>query len=199
MKRIVISLLLAASSVASSASAATIVYTSQASYLAALGGSAQTEDFADTTLVPGLSITSTAGNIASGRFNDRVVLGEATTSFTFGSAINGFGAIFDETPGGFGEGLDFLIDGTSLVTSLSGAASGTFLGFISDSPFTSVLIRGGTSSGTAETYNLDDLTFGTSVVSAAPEPTTWALMLVGFGVVGFAIRRRRTMPGLTLA
>jgi len=199
VKRIVISLLLAASSVASSASAATIVYTSQASYLAALGGSAQTEDFADTTLVPGLSITSTAGNIASGRFNDRVVLGEATTSFTFGSAINGFGAIFDETPGGFGEGLDFLIDGTSLVTSLSGAASGTFLGFISDSPFTSVLIRGGTSSGTAETYNLDDLTFGTSVVSAAPEPTTWALMLVGFGVVGFAIRRRRTMPGLTLA
>lgn len=26
---------------------------------------------------------------------------------------------------------------------------------------------------------------------AVPEPTTWALMLAGFGMVGFAMRRRR--------
>ena len=27
--------------------------------------------------------------------------------------------------------------------------------------------------------------------AAAPEPTTWALMILGFGIIGFAMRRRR--------
>ena len=31
--------------------------------------------------------------------------------------------------------------------------------------------------------------------AAVPEPSTWAMMLLGFGAVGFAMRRRRT-PGL---
>mgnify|MGYP002780877905 CR=1 FL=1 len=30
------------------------------------------------------------------------------------------------------------------------------------------------------------------VVNAVPEPGTWAMMLLGFGAVGFAMRRRRT-------
>lgn len=30
--------------------------------------------------------------------------------------------------------------------------------------------------------------------SAAPEPTTWAMMIVGFGVVGGAIRRKSALP-----
>lgn len=29
-------------------------------------------------------------------------------------------------------------------------------------------------------------------ISAAPEPATWALMILGFGAVGYALRRRRT-------
>jgi hypothetical protein len=29
------------------------------------------------------------------------------------------------------------------------------------------------------------------IVAAAPEPGTWAMMLIGFGAVGFAMRRRR--------
>ena len=32
----------------------------------------------------------------------------------------------------------------------------------------------------------------TSVAAAVPEPGTWALMLVGFGAVGFSMRRRRS-------
>lgn len=33
------------------------------------------------------------------------------------------------------------------------------------------------------------------VVSALPEPATWAMMLIGFGAVGYAVRRRRTPAG----
>ena len=41
-------------------------------------------------------------------------------------------------------------------------------------------------------FALDDISLGTrSVVNAVPEPTTWAMMLTGFAMTGFAIRRRR--------
>ncbi len=32
---------------------------------------------------------------------------------------------------------------------------------------------------------------GTVSMSAVPEPTTWAMMLIGFGVVGYSLRRRK--------
>ena len=33
---------------------------------------------------------------------------------------------------------------------------------------------------------------GTVTINAVPEPGTWAMMLLGFGAAGFAMRRRRT-------
>lgn len=53
-------------------------------------------------------------------------------------------------------------------------ASTTFTGTITGLSIT----RGGTDTGF-------------SFVSAIPEPSTWALMLAGFGMVGYALRRRR--------
>jgi hypothetical protein len=38
----------------------------------------------------------------------------------------------------------------------------------------------------------DELTI-TQVAGAVPEPASWAMMLVGFAGIGFALRRRRTM------
>jgi hypothetical protein len=35
----------------------------------------------------------------------------------------------------------------------------------------------------------DDFTYDLS--SAAPEPATWMMMILGFGAVGFAVRRRK--------
>lgn len=40
---------------------------------------------------------------------------------------------------------------------------------------------------------IDNLTVtGTKLASAVPEPATWAMMILGFGMAGAALRRRRT-------
>jgi hypothetical protein len=51
-----------------------------------------------------------------------------------------------------------------------------------------------TAGGTALIPGLGAVAFGSG--GAIPEPTSWALMLVGFGGVGAAMRRRRTQVGL---
>ena len=40
-------------------------------------------------------------------------------------------------------------------------------------------------------FGIDDINFGTD--SVVPEPATWAMLITGFGLVGFAARRRRTL------
>lgn len=45
------------------------------------------------------------------------------------------------------------------------------------------------STGAVGNFTLDDISFGPSV-SAAPEPASWAMMILGFGVIGVALRRR---------
>jgi hypothetical protein len=35
---------------------------------------------------------------------------------------------------------------------------------------------------------VDDLQYGLSATSSVPEPTTWAMLLVGFGAIGFMLR-----------
>ncbi|WP_374649678.1 PEPxxWA-CTERM sorting domain-containing protein [Rhizorhabdus sp.] len=62
-----------------------------------------------------------------------------------------------------------------------------FFNFASDSAFNRVqLIQNGGGG-----FEFDDLTVGTSVVSTAPEPATWAMFLMGFGLVGGFLRQRR--------
>jgi PEP-CTERM motif len=53
--------------------------------------------------------------------------------------------------------------------------------------------------GVANQIVFDDITFGsvTPGPGAVPEPATWAMMLVGFGVVGGSIRLRRRKSSLS--
>uniref|UniRef100_UPI00286B0922 PEPxxWA-CTERM sorting domain-containing protein n=1 Tax=Phenylobacterium sp. TaxID=1871053 RepID=UPI00286B0922 len=39
----------------------------------------------------------------------------------------------------------------------------------------------------------DNTGFVTASISAVPEPVTWTMMILGFGLAGSALRRRRAM------
>jgi len=45
--------------------------------------------------------------------------------------------------------------------------------------------------GNSGNWVMDDLTYTTGVTAAVPEPTAWALMILGFGAAGAALRSRR--------
>ena len=49
----------------------------------------------------------------------------------------------------------------------------------------------------AATLVLDDVSFGDVSSSAVPEPTSWAMMIIGFGLAGGALRRRRDLACAT--
>ena len=44
--------------------------------------------------------------------------------------------------------------------------------------------------GTANQTGFDDITFGSAVAGAVPEPTTWMLMLMGMAGIGYSMRRK---------
>jgi hypothetical protein len=45
---------------------------------------------------------------------------------------------------------------------------------------------------TSPDINSDAVNFALAPTSGVPEPATWAMMLFGFGAIGFWLRRRRT-------
>lgn len=45
--------------------------------------------------------------------------------------------------------------------------------------------------GTANQTGYDNITFGSAFAGGVPEPATWALLVMGFGAMGAAMRRRR--------
>jgi hypothetical protein len=104
----------------------------------------------------------------------------------FGGNVWGFGGYFFPTDvtGNYTPGSVILtaIDGTVLTYNLADATTGSFLGFVSDTPLTSVVL--GTDGG-------DYWPTANNVVLAVPEPATYGMLLAGLGLVGAAARRRR--------
>lgn len=185
-----VSTVLALVAASSAANAAFNSYTDQASWASAVGVPALLETFDDGTADGFAVSTLGAGHsfsIASGRMNDRVTRSGATsTTLTFDAAITSFGANWDLSPGGQGQGLQIFVDG-ALAGTIANTFTGGFYGFVSTQAFSSLTIVAGQQGGSAETYNLDNARFA----AAVPEPEGLALLLAGLGVVGFAARRRQ--------
>jgi len=205
---------LAGVSATSAASASVTFYYDPISWGAAVGGSIITEDFSGSLTpapgvltAPGLSVTTVNGQITNSSssfgnaWSDSVVPSLATTTWHFASGTNAFAGSWDLAgPGGPGTGIALYLDGT-LVT---GITPGTFIdnnygngffGLVSNTPFYSVEERAGPQAGVAETYDLALLSFA----GAVPEPSTWAMMILGFAGVGFMAYRRRNQAALRIA
>ena len=80
-----------------------------------------------------------------------------------------------------------IINSISPTISTSGQ---NFFGFLADSstPISSITIT----SGTARISSIGQFRIGgvSRAVGAVPEPATWGMMLIGFGLIGGAMRRR---------
>ena len=110
-------------------------------------------------------------------------------------------------------GLDFttLFNSTTATFALSNGTTATapntvtignapeFIGFVSSDPFTSLTFSVPVCDVTAEcqSWVVADVV---NAVAALPEPSTWAMIIVGFAGVGFvAYRRKRTGSALVVA
>jgi hypothetical protein len=71
-----------------------------------------------------------------------------------------------------------------------------FLGFISTDPFNAITLTVPTD---ASWVVSDFTTNAQALTSAIPEPSTWAMMLLGFAGVGFMAYRRKSKPVLMAA
>lgn len=176
---------------ASTPSHSAVVFYNDATAFAAALQSANTESFDDSVLLPELSFASNTGNVNNGVFNDRVTPNGIPTVFSFSSGINAFGGNFDLSAGGAGMGIQLsLSTGEIISQEVLRTSTGGFFGFISDNLFTSVTLNTGTQMDCcAETYTLDNLTFGTQAVSSVPVPA--AAWLFGSALMSFVGMSRR--------
>lgn len=187
---------------AASASAQITVYTDRNAFLAAVGGyGVDTYDDLDIDLYDSpfarnagaYSYTASApgglygaGSGADGWLSTNVD-SDGIVFSNFAPGVTGFGGYFfgSDVLGSFLPGGTLLFsasNGTTLNYTLSNATTSSFLGFVSSSPLSSVTL----SSGGDYWVTANDVTLAMPV----PEPETYAMMLLGLGVVGWMRRRR---------
>lgn len=198
----------------SNANAAITIYTDQASFLAAVSAPA-TDTFQDLSIVGATSApmtravgaygyqasVSTTSFYGAGTSADHwLSTNTATDAISFGDftgGVFGVGGNFfgSNISGGFAAGGVVLTatdaDGTVSHT-ISNAATSSFLGFVSTSGVTGMTLAAIQPNNSTFLWpTADNLTLGGQVVSAVPEPATWAMMIVGFGAVGSMVRTSR--------
>ncbi len=119
------------------------------------------------------------------------VLGGGQADIMFGSAVSGFsfdwGSIdaYNTLTLFTTDGSETIIPGSSFITPANGdqVAPGTN-GLFSATGTDGTQFLGFRLNSSQNSFEIDN-------VAAVPEPATWAMMLFGFGAVGFGMRRRR--------
>jgi hypothetical protein len=180
------------------------------SWASAARGQVVQEHFDQAALGNGLSIVEVGSGhgwgVWGGAYDDRVVGDSSYTVFSFATAVTGFGATWDLSPAGLGQGLLLLVNGLAVSREIPNDIAGGFFGVTSATPFDSVVIFGGSQGGIAESYRMDDLVFalpGDGVfdpvlpppdigtpTAPVPEPQTYLLMLLGLVAIGFVVSGR---------
>lgn len=195
--------LAAAPLVGGNASAATMTYTNQATFNAATSG--DTLYGFPFTGSPSLTPSYTNGpvtftsnklfgfNDAYGKpyISDDNAGGSSSNTFTIASTTSALGLFLGSAFGG--ATYSYIVNGVAGSITVPALNSTTFLGFTSTSGPVSVAfnVAGGSGDGVANSeLDVPQFIAGNAITGAAPEPATWAMMLLGFGGIGVAMRRR---------
>ena len=192
-------------------------YTSQASFLAAISNvGVDTFDDLDVTTYPSplnrsagaYSYTASVGPDSSdffGAANENSldiwlssnVQTDTITFSNFTAGVRGVGGFFFGTdPEGFFTSAASITitatDASGISTQLLlNPSTSSFLGFVSTGALTSLTVAVTSGGSTQHVFpTINDLTLGTAVAAAVPEPETYALMLGGLGLLGWMARRR---------
>jgi hypothetical protein len=179
-------------------------YTSASSWLAAVGSSTTTEDFASSILTTGLSATFGPNAFIGGgvlTVNGQLLTFPTPSVLTFSPGVTGFGGTFDLTPGGDGGGLNLLVTFSNATTADVIIPGGTpqfngFFGVVSNGvTISSVTLRGASFTGNGESFTLDNLQYTTGTgtggggpSTGVPEPSTLLLSALGLGGLAFLKR-----------
>ena len=138
------------------------------------------------------------GNVLSNNSGDNANINAALTALGYGGPVISYGAL----PSG------------SIITPLNGAPAVNFPGLFNGTLFLGVHYGGGQGGGQTTFYrvnasNLDIIGLNLSASSTAtvlaqvaasvPEPASWALMLAGFGAIGYTLRRGKRQTKLSFA
>jgi hypothetical protein len=152
-------------------------------------------------------------NDGAGRFpvSGSQYLNASTSNFSlsFSNPISAFG-FFGTDVGDFGGQLSLTLTGSNGVTQIvvphtigsGGSTSGSDLYFGFDdltNTYTSITFD---NPSTVDVFAFDNLSIGSlqQVTPSVPEPSTWAMMLLGFAGIGFmAYRRKQNGAGIRLA
>lgn len=135
------------------------------------------------------------GTFAGAFFNTGIAAGEFTDTFTFTLPADGFGSGTVTTSANFlGNAND--LDFTSVL--INGVAAQLFVagGGVFESAFQNLIpiTAGQLNTITVTGFSRGNGAYGGQASfepSAIPEPASWALMLAGFAMTGYALRRRR--------
>ncbi|HEX2949917.1 MAG TPA: hypothetical protein VHV83_10195 [Armatimonadota bacterium] len=166
------------------AEASVTVYTDRSAWESALVSFSE-ESFEDSALSPEISVSSTLPGYVDdvkgvwwdSLYGVRGTGGPTTTTWQFSKPIYAYGGNWNCAGiGGTGTGIAVSCGNTgTAVGEISRTYAGDFWGFICTDQFSQVRLESGSGSGWAESYELDNMVYG-----SVPEPSSFMALMAGF-------------------
>jgi len=141
---------------------------------------------------PGMQLIDTCANCSSGGSHEVII--------NFSQPVYGGGAQVGAGSYGPYDAIVMAFSGAHLQGTFSVAATTTtdglnnpapFIGLLSDSPNITSLVFFADSVSSVDQTALGTVSLNVNVHPGVPEPSTWAMLLLGFAGLGFAFRRSR--------
>lgn len=197
-RKFLAALALSASFLASSAAhAGPIIYTFSGTFTGTLNGNAfetpatftgvgDTDTFSTNGFTKFVNLSSLSALAGGTTYN-------ITTTTQFYLNVNNYAGLFFGSAGNGGGGFAGTGPGLAGYDAVSGLGTTAFTDHFTGP------VTFNTDQGTVQLSSFTNGSFGASVAGAIPEPSTWALMIVGFGAVGAAMRRRKSQVAVTVS